>query len=1109
MDLLLLTPAQGKLLLHHRLYPGDAAFNIPTAYRITGDLDVPRLRGVIQRILQASASFNTTFHAADDEFAAVPPGDHGYGGQWSDCRGEVAVRRDGALATVPLLDAPPADSAEAESEAVAKAVGALADLPIPPEQWPLFRCELWTGQFATYLIIITSHLVSDEYTMNNFGTMVSRLYADQSSWPADAATLRDDPASLVAPGPNEPAAALFRSWFDGLDRLTHQALDEPRRPDGARPGRNEQRWLGEDVCRALRASDLARTSPYPVFLAAYARVLSAITGRRDVVIGVPLAGRRGRRQRSAFGYFVNTLPMPLRLDQYSSFGQLCSDIAARLPTMLRYQDFDLASHASTVFRENAPSPVAVDNAATFYHERYPLRFAGCVAEPLPLSRDLIRYPLGLHIQAVDERYLIGMEYLERLAPADPIACFEQVLRAGLAEPDRRPLDLPVVDPDRDEQIDRLVNDGGELTVSPPLDAWFTEVVRRHQHRVAVTDDRGEWTYTELDQAVSRVAAALRSAGGGRYVAVAMRPRRELVAVLLGVLRAGRAYVPLDPRAPRERVRHIVDQVGELTLVADPDLVPHAPVARRLDAGVVLAGQPAEDAADGTVCADRRDDPAYVIFTSGSTGVPKGVEVTHGNVARLIASADRHYDFGPDDVWCLFHSYAFDVSVWELFGSLLHGGRLAVPGERVIRSPEDFLRFLVDQRVTVLNQTPSAFRRLVGVLTPEVAERIAVRWVVFAGEALRFDLLRPWLDLVGERARLVNMYGITETTVHTTFYEIDPREVGVERSSVIGRPLADLSLAVVDDRLQRCPLGVPGELLVAGAGVARGYLGQPELTAARFLRGTRYGSVAYRSGDLVYVRSDGQLVYLDRADRQIQLRGYRIELGEVESALLAVPGIMGAHVGVHQPDGAEPYLVAWVVVGDELSDGRIRDELSHGLPQYMIPTGLVRVPDIPLTVNGKVDQAALPHPCSGPSSQTGPADDDVLSTVRRIWAETIQCAEVGPNDNFFEVGGTSMHITQVHRRLVSETEASDLSMIELFEYPTPAQLAARIGRRPGAAGRFQPDQARPDQAQPDQAQPDQIHRRNSSGQASARQRITGTSGSRRTTVQTTGANHHAQ
>ncbi|QXJ21811.1 amino acid adenylation domain-containing protein [Actinomadura graeca] len=505
----------------------------------------------------------------------------------------------------------------------------------------------------------------------------------------------------------------------------------------------------------------------------------------------------------------------------------------------------------------------------------------------------------------------------------------------------------------------IVRDSESLADRPSsLYAAFSIVAMSRPHNVAVCEEGRELTYRELDAAAGELADRLKHAAPGPYVGLALRPSIELIVAILAVLRVGKAYVPLDPGGPPDRIDRILSQFMSLPVLAEDDLAGRlaaAQSARVLRLPEVTEGAtpwPAQPPADLFP-----ETSAYVIFTSGSTGVPKGVVVSHHNVMRLFHACEEHMSFNPQDVWCLFHSPAFDFSVWEIFGALLNGGRLEMVPSSTRKNPSDFAEFLCTRGVTVLNQTPSAFRQLCAVITTDHAPRLALRKVIFGGERLDPGTLRPWYDLMGEQVELVNMYGITETTVHATFVKLSPRDAMTAGRSVIGRPLSDLRVRVVDERLRPVPPGTPGELLVSGAGLALGYLGDPDLTAARFREDLEPGCRWYRSGDQVISSEDGRLTYLGRLDRQVALNGYRIELGEVETALRGLPGVLDCHVLLDTVPAA-PRLVAYLVQREPMPTQQIRTALRNDVPAYMIPTVYVPLSELPLTLNGKVDEKDL-------------------------------------------------------------------------------------------------------------------------------------------------------
>ncbi|MEV4612466.1 amino acid adenylation domain-containing protein [Kitasatospora sp. NPDC049258] len=1009
------TPAQLRLITHHRLFPGDASFNLPVCLRVEGEVDVERLRSVLERLGRGIAAFGVSFQ---------------------DRAGTTVSVEDTARAaelTVPVIDLPGSGRT-----AVLERLTALADTPIAPEARPQVDFAVHRAADGVYVSLLFSHLVADAYTFYNFVDAVERLYRDPTADLPGLAALH--PADLVE---EEPAGSVALEFFGRklgpLSSLTNDGLGHPR-SGGVLAGTQRRLELDDELSERIRARITEQgSSPFAFFLAAHLVVLSRLTGNRELVAGVPLGNRRGLRRRQAFGYFVNTLPLAVDLTAHRSFTDLVRTVQDASVGMLRHQDFDLAANLRTVAEGMQSTLLTLDNAFTYYRQPLELRLPGCAMEPLLVPRRQVRYPFGMTVEDFGGRFAVNLEYVHSLSEADPEGMLRHLLTLVAQDPGADLRSLPAMAPEQEQRIRQLVGEPEEFELPPSLAAWFARTAAEHPGRTAVQDGADRLTYAELNARANRVAHRIAALVPGDSVAVAMRRGLDLVAVLLGVLKAGKTYVPLDPASPATRIAHIVaDFADGLPLIADQDRWPDGGM-RLLDAEALLA----EGAEHDPVGGDRRAEPAYIIFTSGSTGRPKGVRVTHANVMRLFRAADRHYGFGPDDTWCLFHSYAFDVSVWELFGALLHGGRLVVVPELTAKSPDRLLALLADTGVTVLNQTPSAFRQLLKVLTPQRAEALAVRRIVLAGEALSFAALRPWYELMGERAQLVNMYGITETTVHTTYHPIRPQDAWQTRESVIGRPLADLTVTVVDQDLHPCPIGVPGELLVGGAGVALGYLDRPELTEQRFLPGPRPGERLYRSGDLGVVRPDGTLVHLGRIDRQVQLRGFRIELGEIESALMAVDGVRECAVRLSRSAQGEPELVGFLAGRAIGPDAQVRAALRDLVPGYMVPGRLVRLDALPLTVNGKVDDQALPWPAADSPRPTAPLCRGNHELVRAAWQEALPGAAVGPDDNLFDLGGSSAHVIEVYQRLQEHEHAKELEITDLFAHTTVRRLAAHL------------------------------------------------------------------
>jgi amino acid adenylation domain-containing protein len=587
-----------------------------------------------------------------------------------------------------------------------------------------------------------------------------------------------------------------------------------------------------------------------------------------------------------------------------------------------------------------------------------------------------------------------------------------------------------------------------------LPELFEAQVTRTPDAVAVVCEGAGLSYAELDARANRLARYLVSLGAGpeRLVAVAMERSAELVVVLLAVLKAGAAYLPLDPEYPAERIAYMLSDAAAVLLVCDQAMVGRAPAG--ILPWVVVDDEACAVAVAGFAAAPLEDreraaplvpaHPAYVIYTSGSTGRPKGVVVPHRNVVRLVAMTGGWFDFGPGDVWTLFHSYAFDFSVWEMWGALATGGRLVVVPYLVSRSAAEFRKLLASERVTVLNQTPMAFYQLMDVWGE--GSELALRYVIFGGEALHCARVARWARAVPGAPVLVNMYGITETTVHVTGQVVNDDADGA--ASVVGTPIPDLQVFVLDERLDLVPPGVAGEMYVAGAGLARGYLNRPGLTAGRFVACpfVAGGERMYRTGDLARWtvrpgKGPPSLEYLGRGDDQVKVRGFRIELGEIEAVLVGLDGVGQAAVMVREDQPGDRRLAGYVVpaAGAELDPAGLREAAGRVLPGYMVPAAIVVLDRLPLTTSGKLDRRALPAPVYAAASGGRAPATAGEQALCDVFAQVLGVERVGVEDSFFDLGGDSLLAT----KLVSRIRAAlgvEVPVRAMFEHPTVASLA---------------------------------------------------------------------
>ncbi|MEW2287429.1 non-ribosomal peptide synthetase [Streptomyces sp. NPDC047841] len=673
----------------------------------------------------------------------------------------------------------------------------------------------------------------------------------------------------------------------------------------------------------------------------------------------------------------------------------------------------------------------------------PGTYVPCLAPPFPLTVSVFEDGGG--------RWLRCDHLPGRVAPR----MARQFVR-HLAEVHRQVLRAPDLTVARTELLDeaeraRVVALGrpaaGLVTTARTLHAAFRRIAAAAPDAEAVCDGTVRLTYRRLDERSDRLASGLRARGvrDGDRVGVCLGRTADLVVTLLGVLKAGAAYVPADPAYPAERLLHTVRDAGLGVVVTDLAEFPAGSGAEAVSPDELVAA--GEGGAPRSAVTP--DDPAYVIYTSGSTGRPKGVVVPHRSPVALLDATREGFALGPSDVWTFFHSAAFDFSVWEIWGALLTGGRIVVVPYDVSREPDRFRDLLAAEGVTVLSQTPSAFAQLLDVDHTD----LAVRLVVLGGEPLDARMLLPWFDRHPEsRCRVVNMFGITETTVHVTAQPLT-RRLALAATRSVGTALPGWHLYVTGPDGRLLPPGVAGEIRVGGAGVALGYLGQEELTARRFVPDPFTGGRMYLSGDLGRLRPDGTLDHLGRLDNQVKVRGFRIELDEIRSVLLEDPGVRAAAVVVRRDDPADAATAridAYVVLTEDGDTSALQARAAGVLPAYMVPATVTALPALPLTANGKLDASRLPEPVLTRSARPDappPADEGLAARLSAVWSKVLG-VPVGPDDDFFELGGNSLFAIRIGTAMRAEGLPA-VRLRDLYRRPTVRALLTELAAGEGS------------------------------------------------------------
>jgi amino acid adenylation domain-containing protein len=1045
--------AQQRLWFLDRLEPGNVAYIIWTALPRSRPLDVGVLAASLREITRRHQSLRTTFAAVDGQ--------------------PVQVIAAGASPALPVVDLRPLSVSARARELTGLVARAVAGRPFDLSRGPLLRVVLVSLEENLHVLCLAlHHIVADGWSLGILGQELAAL---------EAAFAAGHPSPLPElPIQYTDFARWQRQWLRGEVLEAQLGYWRQRLGGGAvlelptdRPRPAVQSFRGAGVAVSLPAALVARLAAlgrrqgatmFMVLLVAFQALLGRTAGQEDVSVGVPTAGRNRRELESVVGLFVNTLVLRGDLAGDPSFVELLARVRGAVLGAFAHQDmpFEKLVEALQPARDTSRTPLFQVAFVLQNTPNQPVEQASTTLGSLGKLRNTAKFELTLDLIEGPQGLFGALEYNRDLFDGTTILRlherFERLLH-GLAAAPETPLGalslLPAAQ--RHQVLTEWQPAGSPPAVAGTLHGLFAAQAGRTPEAVAAVHGEERWTYGELDRRAGRLARRLRRLGVGPEAAVGVCCERslDLLAALLAVLKAGGAYVPIDPTYPLERKAFMLEDSRAAVLLAQRRLLPDLPAT-----GARLVALDGEDGALDDEGAERDGEggpevavdpgnPAYAIYTSGSTGRPKGVLVTHGNVLRLFAATDGWFGFGPDDVWTLFHSYAFDFSVWEIWGALLHGGRLVVVPHATSRSPEEFRALLAREQVTVLNQTPSAFQHLqhADERADPARDPLALRFVLFGGEALEPRSLAPWFARHGDRRpRLVNLYGITETTVHVTYRPLVAADAAA-RGSAIGRAIPDLRLWVLDREQLPVPAGVPGELYVGGAGLARGYLGRPELTAARFVPApfaAHPGERAYRTGDLARWRANGDLEYLGRVDHQVKIRGHRIELGEIEAALAAHPEVAAAAAAARDDGtGGERRLVAYVVPRDGVAPepAALREHLRARLPEYMLPAAWAVLAALPLTGNGKIDRKALPPPdrtASPAASYEAPASG-LERLVADLWQDLLGLERVGVHDNFFDLGGHSLLMAQVQSRLHERT-GREVSMVDLLSHASVGALA---------------------------------------------------------------------
>jgi amino acid adenylation domain-containing protein len=1042
--------AQQRLWFIDQLEPGSPLYNVPKAFRISGRLNIQSLEQSLNEIVRRHEVLRTTFSAI--------------GGQ------PVQKISPSLRISLPLVDVSDHPDGEREGEAL-RLIDNEARRPFDLAAGPLLRSFMVRLAPEDHVLLLTMHhIVSDGWSIGILNRELSVVYD---------AFCNGRPSPLGAlPIQYVDFAQWQREWLQGQvlqsqvtywkDRLADiPMLQLPT--DRARPARQSHRGarysivLPDRLCQALQAlSQHEHASLFMTFVAAFNLLFCRYSGQYDIVIGTPIAGRNRSEVERLIGFFVNTLVLRTDLSGDPTFRELLRRVRGVALDAYAHQDLPFEKLVEELAPERSLGYAPLSQVMLAF-QNFPdslLEMSSCSVRPLELDSGTVKFDLTLQIsrESYGMRCLLAYDtdLFDQATIERMLGHFHTLLEAIVAKPEQRLSKVELLTKAERQQL--LVDWNGTERNYPRgrcIQELIEEQVERTPDAVAVViTSKGSvqrLTYRELNARANQLAHYLRRQGVGPEVLAGLCVERslEMIIGLLGILKAGAAYVPLDLSYPKKRLAFILQDTGAKVLLTQQKLVPALPehTARVicLDTDREVIGRESEINLNRETVADQ---VAYVIYTSGSTGQPKGVAIAHKSTSTLLHWARELLT--PEDIGGVLASTSicFDLSVFEIFVPLSWGGKVIL-AEDALQLPT----LLMADEVTLINTVPSVMAELLR--TGAVPQ--SVLKVCLAGEPLSTSLVGQ-IYRQQSVLRVLDLYGPSEDTTYSTC-----AVRSFNGPATIGRPISNTQVYILDGHLNPAPVRVPGELYVGGDGLARGYLNRPELTAERFIPNpfsNTPGERLYRTGDLARYFPDGNIEFLGRIDNQIKIRGFRIELGEIEAVLKEQSAVCDAVVVVREDVPGEKRLVGYIVNSKPVQVGDLRNFLKAKLPQYMVPTAFVFVDSLPLTPSGKIDRRALPAPDqSRPHLESAFVAPGTVTeeSVARIWADILKLERVGVDDNFFELGGHSLLATQVISR-VRETFGIELPLRMLFEQPTVAGLAERIDAVLWAGERYRPSES---------------------------------------------------
>jgi amino acid adenylation domain-containing protein len=1028
--------AQQRLWFLDQLEPNSAVYNIPDMQQFSGPLNLAALERSMSELIRRHESLRTTFQSIDGEPVQV-----------------IAEAQPRKIEVIDLSHLPQGER-EAEAQRMARDEG---EVPFDLSRGPLFRFRLVKLEEEEHLLLLTMHhIIADGWSLGVLGRELSALYQafsmDQSS-PLEELTIQYADFAVwqrqwLQGETLEKQLAYWREKLGGelpvLDLLT----DRPRPPVQTYRGSAEERILSAEVTERLKqVSTENGATLFMTLLAAFNVVLWRYTRQQDILIGSPIANRNRTEIEGIIGFFVNTLVLRSTVNPEMSFREFLAQVRETTLGAYGHQDVPFERLVEELQPErtlNRPPLFQVMLTLQTWEE---MHLDGLEMTSMNTKREVTKFDLSLFLSETEIGLYSWGAYNTDLFDGSTIARllkhFHTLLEEIAANPDARLSELSLMTTEERQQFEQWNQTQSEYEREKCVHQLVELQASRQPNALAVVYGEKQISYGELNRRANRLAHYLRAHGVGLEIRVGVLMERSAnwIVALLGILKAGGVYVPLDGSYPAGRLRFMVED-AEIRLLLTESGQP------RIEASeVVFLDQDWEwlesESTENPENVTQAEDLAYLMYTSGSTGQPKGVGVPHRAINRLVRNTN-YVKFDESDRVAQISNASFDAATFEIWGALLNGSRVVVLEKETALSPKELKKQLVEHEISAMFLTTALFNQT-ALSRPEIFA--SLKYMIFGGDTADPRAVHRVLG-EGRPEHLVNAYGPTENTTFTTWYDAQESDIGA-RMIPIGQPLSNTEVWVLDQQSRMVPVGVPGELCIGGDGLARGYIGRPELTAEKFVPhpySRHLGARLYRTGDLVRYREDGNIEFLKRMDQQVKVRGFRVELGEIESTLNQYRAVMESIVVDRKDSSGDIRLIAYFVPEDgvEPTSLELLTFLQEKLPSYMLPSAFMAIKEIPLTPNGKVDRRALPAPEQIEVSTAGfiAPRTEMEQLVAEIWCEILGITQVGADSNFFDLGGHSLLATRVMNR-IRERCGVELPLRVLFEFPTVVSLAAKL------------------------------------------------------------------